>query len=102
MSDARPRLDAIKALLAHVRYRLQIDWGFALWDGSSIPHDLPADALALAIADEGVVAALRRRPKLETRLNLFVAGRLDLRNGTVFDLVARRPRVRTREFLKVL
>jgi cyclopropane-fatty-acyl-phospholipid synthase len=100
MSDAR--LDAIKALLAHVRDRLQIDWGFALWDGSSIPHDLPADALALAIADEGVVAALIRRPKLETLANLFVTGRLDLRNGTVFDLVARRPRVRTKEFLKVL
>jgi cyclopropane-fatty-acyl-phospholipid synthase len=102
MTTTQRRLDALKALLAHVRDRLQIDWGFALWDGSSVPHDLPADALALAIADEGVVAALIRRPKLETLLNLFVAGRLDLRNGTMFDLVARRPRVRTKEFLKVM
>ena len=102
MTAARRRLDALKTLLAHVGDRLQIDLGFALWDGSSIPHDLPAGALALAIADEGVVAALIRRPKLETLLNLLAAGRLELRNGTMFDLVAQRPRVRIKNFLKVL
>ena len=102
MTATRRRLDALKTLLAHVRDRLQIDLGFALWDGSSIPLDLPAGALALAIADEGVVAALIRRPKLETLLNLVAAGRLELRNGTMFDLVAQRPRVRIKNFLKVL
>jgi cyclopropane-fatty-acyl-phospholipid synthase len=102
MTAARRRLDALKALLAHVRDRLQIDLGFALWDRSSIPNDLPADALVVAIADEGVVAALIRRPKLETLLNLFAAGRLELRNGTLFDLIAQRPRVRIKDFIKVL
>jgi cyclopropane-fatty-acyl-phospholipid synthase len=102
MTPALRRLNAIKALLAHVRDRLQIDLGFTLWDGSSIPHDLPSGALAVAIADEGVVAGLIRRPRLETLLNLFAAGRLELRNGTLFDLIAQRPRVRTKELLKVL
>jgi cyclopropane-fatty-acyl-phospholipid synthase len=102
MTAAQRRLDALKALLAHVRERLQIDLGFALWDGSTIPHDLPAAALVIAIADEGAVAALIRRPKLDTLLNLFAAGRIELRNGTLFDLMAQRPRVRAKDFLKAL
>jgi cyclopropane-fatty-acyl-phospholipid synthase len=102
MAAAQRRLDALKALLAHVRERLRIDLGFALWDGSTVPSDLPAGAFALAIADEGAVAALIRRPKLDTLLNLFAAGRLELRHGTLFDLMAQRPRVRTKDFLKAL
>jgi cyclopropane fatty-acyl-phospholipid synthase-like methyltransferase len=102
MTAAQRRLDALKALLAHVRERLQIDLGFALWDASTIPHDLPAAAFVLAIADEGAVAALIRRPKLDTLLNLFAAGRIELRNGTLFDLMAQRPRVRAKDFLKAL
>jgi cyclopropane-fatty-acyl-phospholipid synthase len=35
-------------------------------------------------------------------MNLWVAGRVDLRNGSLFDVVARRPKVRTKEFLTVL
>jgi len=99
---AQRRLNALKALLTHVRDRLQIDLGLALWDGSSIPYDLPGDAPVLGIADEGVVAALVRRPTLGTLLNLFVVGRLELRNATPFDLIAQRPRVRIKDFLKVL
>jgi hypothetical protein len=102
MTAAQRRLDRLKALLAHVRERLQIALGFALWDGSTVPHDLPARAFALAIADEGAVAALIRRPKIDTLLDLFAAGRLELRNGTLFDLMAQRPRVRTKDFLKAL
>jgi len=102
MTAAQRRLNALKALLAHVRERLQINLGFALWDGSTIPLDFPAGAFVLAIADEGAVAALIRRPKLDTLLNLFAAGRLELRNGTPFDFMAQRPRVRAKDFLKAL
>ena len=102
MIAARRRLDALKTLLAHVVDRLQIDLGLALWDGSSIPHDLRAGALALAIADEGAVAALIRRPKLDTLFNLLASARLELRNGTLFDLMAQRPRVRSKDFRKAL
>ena len=102
MSAAERRLNALKSFLAHLRERLQIDLGFALWDGSTVPDDLAAGAFALAVADEGVFAALIRRPKLDTLLNLFATGRLELRNGSVFDLAAQRPRVRAKDFLKVL
>jgi cyclopropane-fatty-acyl-phospholipid synthase len=102
MTAAERRLDSLKSLLAHVRERLQISLGFALWDGSTIPNDLAADAFVLAIADEGSVAALIRRPKLDTLVNLFAAGRLELRNGTLFDLLAQRPRVRLKGFLQAL
>lgn len=99
---ATERLQSFKRLLAHARERLALDLGFILWDGSTVPDRLPPDALAIAIADEGAVAALIRRPKIETLANLWVAARVDIRNGSIFDLVARRPKVRTKAFLRNL
>jgi cyclopropane-fatty-acyl-phospholipid synthase len=90
------RVDSLARLLGHARERLGLDVGFALWDGRRVPGDLAADALAIAIADAGAVAALIRRPNIDTLANLWVSGRVDIRNGSVFDLVARRPKVRTR------
>jgi cyclopropane-fatty-acyl-phospholipid synthase len=97
---AAKRLDSLKALLTHARERLAIDFGFVLWDGSTIPQNLAAGDLAVAIADEGVIAALIRRPTIGTLANLWASARLDIRNGTIFDLVERRPKVRTRELRK--
>jgi cyclopropane-fatty-acyl-phospholipid synthase len=105
--DARPtratrRLDNFKRLLAHAQARLSLEFGFVLWDGSTVPADLPRSALAIGIADEGVIAALVRRPNLHTLANLWVTARIDIRNGSIFDLVARRPKVRTREIRRSL
>jgi len=100
--SAATRLASVRKLLAHLRERLGLDLGFVLWDGSTIPGDLAPGALALQIADDGAIAALVRRPKLDTILNLWVAGRLDLRNGTLFDAASRRPKVRTKDFLRAL
>lgn len=102
MNTAAKRVTSLKALLAHVRERLGLDVGFVLWDGSTVPGGLAPDALAVTIADAEAVAALIRRPNLDTLANLWVVGRVDLRNGTLFDLVARRPKVRTKAFLKGL
>ncbi len=55
------------------------DIGFVLWDGSRVPADYPANAIAVRLADEGVVAALIRKPKIDTALDLWVTGRIDLR-----------------------
>ena len=96
------RADDFRALLAHVREAYGLDFGFVLWDGSTVPADLPHDALAVVIADEGVVAALARRPKIDTVADLWVTARIDLRNGTVLDLLERRPRVRSRDFRRRL
>ena len=89
-------------MLAHARETLDMEIGFALWDGSTMPETLGPNALAIRIADEGAVAALLRRPNLDTLANLWVSERLDIQGGTIFDLVARRPKVRSRALLKSL
>jgi cyclopropane-fatty-acyl-phospholipid synthase len=99
---ATARLTSFKRLLTHARERLGLDIGFVLWDGSTIPADLGPAAFAVSFTDEGAIAALIRRPKMETLANLWVAARIDLRNGSLFDLVAHRPKVRTRELRKTL
>src|SRR4029078_1009035 len=47
-------------------------------------------------------AGLLRKPKLETLAHLWVAKRIDLVNGTLFDLAHLRKTKRTREFRKTL
>ena len=98
--SAADRLDAFRRLLTHVREAYGLDYGFELWDGSRVPADYPPDALTIRLADEGVVGALVRRPKLDTVLDLWVTKRIDLRNGTVIDAFSRKPKVRSREFRK--
>jgi len=102
MDAAAKRLLSLRNLLAHARDRLGIDVGFVLWDGSTVPSTFPAVAFTIVLADEGAVAALIRRPTLDTILNLWVSARFDLRNGTLFDLAAQRPRVKTKDFIRSL
>ena len=97
---AAQRLDSFKQLLAHIHERLSSDVGFALWDGSTVPADLSPEALAIVIADEGAVAALIRRPNVDTFLNLWVTARIDVRGGTISDAITRRPKLRTREIVR--
>ena len=99
---AARRLERFKRLLAHARELLSLDFGFVLWDGSTVPADLASNALALVVADEGVVAAIERRPNADTLLNLWVTGRIDIRNGVIFDFLPRRPKPRTREIRRRL
>lgn len=102
MNGAAGRLERFAKLLEHARQRLKLDFGFVLWDGSSVPANLGVSELAVAIADEGVVAALLRRPKIDTILDLWVSGRLDVRNGSLFNIVARRPKLCTKVWLRTL
>ncbi|WP_262273591.1 class I SAM-dependent methyltransferase [Microvirga yunnanensis] len=85
------RLEMFRDLLGDAHRALELPFGFELWDGSTIPADLPSYAMRLVIRRESVVAALLRRPNLDTALNAYVAGLLDLKNGTIFDLAAQRP-----------
>jgi len=89
-------------MFVHAHEILELQFGIVLWDGVTVPADLAADAFAVRIADEGAVAALFRRPNLETLANLWVSGRIDLLNGSLFDLARLRPKVRTRDIRKVL
>jgi cyclopropane-fatty-acyl-phospholipid synthase len=100
MGKAEKRLERLKALLGDAHRRLGLEFAFRLWDGASVPADWPSDALAIRIADEGVVASLLRAPRLPTLANLWAAKRLDVVNGDLFDLAAKRPKGRTRDFRK--
>ncbi|KQT52596.1 MULTISPECIES: SAM-dependent methyltransferase [unclassified Aureimonas] len=99
---ASVRAEQMRRLLGHARERLGLGIGFHLWDGSTVPGDLAPDALAIRLADENLVSALIRNPRLETLANLWVAKRIDIVNGTMFDLVKQRPSVKTRAFRKSL
>ncbi len=96
------RLTHFRRLLEHAHAALGLRFGFVLWDGSTVPSSLDPDVLAIVLADEGCVAALMRRPTIDTIANLWVTERLDIRNGTMFDLVAARPSVRSRALLRSL
>ncbi|WP_112661850.1 class I SAM-dependent methyltransferase [Microvirga flavescens] len=92
MTGATARLEMFKDLLADAHRALDLSFGFELWDGSTVPQDLPTHAMRLVIARESVIASLLRRPTLDTAVNAHVAGLLDLKNGTIFDLATQRPR----------
>ena len=91
MDSNDKRLAALRRLLAEAHEKLGLKLGFRLWDGSMVPASWPQDGLAIAIADAGVMAALIRKPKLDTLLNLHVADRIAIANGSIFDLAAARP-----------
>jgi cyclopropane-fatty-acyl-phospholipid synthase len=91
MDSDQKRLAALRRLLSEAHQKLGLKLGFHLWDGSRVPETWPADGLAIAIRDSGVVAALLRKPKLDTLLNLHVGDRLALLNGSIFDLATSRP-----------
>lgn len=100
--SAQSRVLRLARLLHAARTELGVVFGFELWDGTRIPADLADDALAIRLADEGVVAALLRKPNVDTLANLWVSGRIDIRNGSIFDLADNRPAVRTKAILRSL
>lgn len=85
------RIEALRRLLSEAHAKLGLKLGFSLWDGSRVPADWPQDGLMIAIRDSGVVAALLRKPKLDTLLHLHIADRIAIENGSIFDLAAARP-----------
>ncbi|WP_445501160.1 class I SAM-dependent methyltransferase [Microvirga sp. G4-2] len=95
------RLKTFRELLSDAHRALDLQFGFELWDGSTIPADLPSYAMRLVIRHENVIASLLRRPSLDTVLNAYVSGLLDLKNGTLFDLAAQRPQKAGRHLRKV-
>ncbi|TVR11330.1 MAG: methyltransferase domain-containing protein [Salinarimonadaceae bacterium] len=101
-AKAEKRLAAARALLEDAHGKLGLRFGFRLWDGSRVPADWPADGLAVAIADEGVIASMVRRPKFDTLIKLHVDGRIDLLNGDFFDLSEARPQGKIGRLLRAM
>lgn len=101
MSGAK-RLELFRNLLEEAHRALELQFGFELWDGSTVPRELPSYAMCLVIKRESVIAAIMRRPNLDTLINAHVAGLLDLKNGTLFDLAAQRPQGKVFRRLRTL
>ncbi|MCG7393789.1 class I SAM-dependent methyltransferase [Microvirga sp. ACRRW] len=100
MNEAE-RLKLFRDLLEEAHKALDLQFGFELWDGSTVPAELPSYAMRLTIRHENVIASLIRRPNLDTVLNAYVSGLLDLKNGTIFDLAAQRPQKVSRRLRQV-
>jgi cyclopropane-fatty-acyl-phospholipid synthase len=96
------RLAAARTLLEQVHQRLKLKLGFRLWDGSRVPADWPEDGLLIRLADEGVIASLVRRPRIDTLIKLHVAGRIEAENGTIFDFAAARPEGKSLKSLSIV
>jgi cyclopropane-fatty-acyl-phospholipid synthase len=91
MAGAARRLELFRDILSDAHRALGLSFGFELWDGSTVPRDLAPDAMRIVVAQESVIAALVRKPGLDTVINAHVAGLLDVKNGSIFDLAAQRP-----------
>jgi cyclopropane-fatty-acyl-phospholipid synthase len=102
MGAAERRLENFRALATRAHQDLVLDFGLRLWDGSLIPAEWSPTALSVAIADEGAIAGFLRAPNVVSLANLWAAKRIDILNGTIFDLVARRPKVPTRQLRRAL
>ena len=63
------RLEIFRDLLGDARKALDLEFGFELWDGSTVPADLPSYAMRLVVRQESVIASLLRRPTLDTAIN---------------------------------
>lgn len=90
---------AAATLLTHVSERLDLQFGFELWDGTRIPADGGPDALRLVINDPGVLGQLLRRRNIETVIEAWSARQVDIAGGDLFDIVERRPEGKVRELL---
>jgi cyclopropane-fatty-acyl-phospholipid synthase len=79
----------------------EVQPGFAvrLWNGERMG---PADGPVLVINDSGIVGRILRRPAFTTLVELWVSKAIDVENGTLFDIVERRPQGKVKAKLRRL
>lgn len=97
MDAAQRRLAAVRDGLSQLSDKLR---GIAiqLWDGTTIPSDAEAQ-LKITVADEGVIAALLKRPSFDTLVRLYALGRVQLAGGSFFALAEQKPILKPRELV---
>ncbi len=69
-----------------------------LWDGTRIGDS--ADGPVLVINDPMTVRQLALKPNIGSIVELWVSGQIDVKNGTLFDLVERGPKGKLKQKLK--
>jgi cyclopropane-fatty-acyl-phospholipid synthase len=78
---------------------LEPQFAVELWDGARIGQ---TDGPILAINDPVVVRQLALKPNIGSIVELWVSGQIDVKNGTLFDLVERGPKGKFKQKLKSL
>jgi cyclopropane-fatty-acyl-phospholipid synthase len=69
----------IKTVIETIRPQFNIE----LWDGTRIGN---FDGAALVINDPTIVRQLLLKPNYDSLIDIWVSGRVDVKNGTIFDL----------------
>lgn len=97
------QLNAARTLATHVGSLLEADLHLRLWNGECIPlgpqtsiGQQTNSGLGIAIRDPAVLTRLTRRPKLDTIIELFAAGDIEIEGGTLIDIAHRRGQMRTK------
>ena len=87
-SVARSRADnTTEALVRHVVEAFAPEFGVILWTGERIGAK---DGPAIVLADASVLSRIAFRPAIETLIELWAQKRLDIVDGSIFDIAERR------------
>jgi len=100
MPDDQKRLAAARRLAGHLHEQLELEFGIRLWDGSVIPSGW--SGLTLCLNDPRVLTSMIRQRRLDALIDAWSTKRLDLEGGSLFDLIEKRPSIRTRDIRKRL
>lgn len=100
MPDDHKRLAAARRLAGHLHDALALEFGIRLWDGSVVPPGW--SGLTLCLNDPRVLTSMIWRHSLDVLIEAWSTKRLDLEGGSLFDLIEKRPAIRTRDIRKRL
>jgi cyclopropane-fatty-acyl-phospholipid synthase len=100
MPDDQKRLSAARRLAGHLHEQLELEFGIRLWDGSLVPQEW--SGLTLCLNDPRVLTSMIRQRMLDALIDAWSTKRLDLEGGSLFDLIEKRPSMRTRDIRKRL
>ncbi|MBM3607986.1 MAG: SAM-dependent methyltransferase, partial [Alphaproteobacteria bacterium] len=103
MQRSEKQIEAARRLAAHAASLLQARLWLRLWNGERIALG-PAQESdpGFVVRSPGAVARLLRRPKFDTLVQLLAEGEIEIENGTLLDIAARRGEMRTRGMWKKL
>ena len=85
---AMQRADRAARIIRTIVERLKPDFAVQLWNGERIGPD---GGPIMKINDSAVVGRVARRPAFATLVELWISKAIDVENGSLFDIVERRP-----------
>jgi len=90
-------------LFSHLAELLDADLYVRLWNGEQIAlGSAPSTGPGIALRSPDVLTRLLRKPRLNTIIELFAAGAIELEGGTLLDIAHRRGGMRTKRLFKRL